>query len=408
MNVLFLVTRYSMLDEHRTLEKELVNAFANDPKNKVYVATITERRFKEKTHITQKDNITILNIKVGNLYNEVSMLEKKITAATLSTLYPRAIKKHFKDINIDWIVTYTPYLSSSKLISPLKKFFNAKATVMHWDIFPQNAENLGIIKNKLLLSYFKIQQKKMLKEYEVIACNSQGNIDYFLNPKFSLDNNKFHLYPNAETITRPLKVDRAETRNKHGFSDNDIILMFGGNIGRPQHLENIIFLAEQLKAHKDIKFLIVGQGCEAENIKALSKKQANITFIDFLARDEYEVLLISCDIGILSLSPKFTVPNFPAKLTGYLKNGLAVLALVDQAAYNDAGQFIKHHHLGAAFLGENIKNNLEEIKQFILNKEQLTAMKINALNIYKEQFDIDICYPNLLKKMESVSHLAIS
>lgn len=85
-----------------------------------------------------------------------------------------------------------------------------------------------------------------------------------------------------------------------------------------------------------IKFLFVGQGTEVKNLKNLreSLQLNNVVFKDFIPREDYEKLVSSCNVGIVSLDPRFTVPNFPSKTVDYLKLGLPILAAIDKCALN--------------------------------------------------------------------------
>lgn len=413
MNILFLTSRFPTQEDHFTLEKELAYAF-NSEDNNITVANILEKKNNKKSYTEiLKNNIKIAHIKTGNLFNNVSFLEKKLTALSLPFIFPRTVKKLLKNQKFDLIVAYGPYLCGKSIIRPLKKYFNAKAILVQWDIFPQNAYDLGIIKNKLIFNYFKHQQKQMYKQYDLILCNSQGNINY-LKEHFAFETlNKLYLFHNCETINKEniikeLSWPSAEQqvkdyssnefinkiKLKYNIPENKTTLIFGGNIGIPQALENIIHLAE-LSKDSNLFFIIIGQGTEANKIKNLAKGQSNIKFIDFLPSSEYEQLLSLTDYGIISLHQNFTVPNFPAKVTSYLKLGIPILACVDDAAYNDLGQFIEENQIGFRVKSKHIIGNniLEPGVEHILNKlsdpKTKNLLQNNTKKVFKRFFAIE-------------------
>ncbi len=413
MNILFLTSRFPTDPQHFTLEKELVYAFNKDGHN-CTVANILERRNKKSSHISYiktsndfidsndlKSDIKLLNIKTGNLFNNVNILEKKLTALSLPYIFPYIIKKLIPKDHIDLIIAYGPYLCGHSLINPLKKYFNCKSVLVQWDIFPQNAYDLGIIKNKLIVNYFKYMQKLMFKEHDLILCNSEGNVDYLKQNFPQETQDKLFLFHNCEAKIKknhPDKLLRETIRKQHNIPINAVTLIFGGNIGVPQELENIINLAAQLE-NNQIYFLIIGQGTQARKIKQLCANKLNIKFIDFLPSQEYEQILQTCDFGIISLSPKFTVPNFPAKVTSYIKIGLPIFACLDNTSYNDLGRFILANNIGYAVKAENISASIKEIKEFLLNSNNHRKISSHLSDIFDNYFEINKNFGDLLAKI---------
>lgn len=427
MKILFLTSRFPTQNNHFTLEKELVFAF-NKNGHTCTVANILEKKQQQKSNIkTLNNGIKVLNIRTGNLFNDVNVLEKKITAFSLPYIFKKEIPKLLPNDSFDLIIAYGPYLCGSELISSLKKTYKAKAILVQWDIFPQNAYDLNIIKNKLIFNYLKYKQKAMLAEYDLILCNSEGNIAY-LKQHFPKEvNNKCFLFHNCESAS--LKIDdRILDGNKEQqteLSNNGIIespnhknniktqykipseaitLIFGGNIGIPQALTNIISLADKFKHNKKLHFVIIGRGTEANKIKELSTERANVTYIDYIASSEYEKLLSACDYGIISLSEKFTVPNFPAKVTSYLKHQIPIFACLDDAAYNDLGMFITNNEVGYCIKARELKSSFHDkevknLEELLSNSQHYQKLKNNAEMVFNQYFNMDEVFSNLYSRI---------
>ena len=138
---------------------------------------------------------------------------------------------------------------------------------------------------------------------------------------------KIKLLRNWAKITPLLSINKEELRKEMNFNSNNFIALFGGNMGKPQKLENILLLAEKCKEIKEIIFLFIGNGSEKNRIKDLvkTKKLDNIIFKEQVSREEYEKLACLCDVGLVSLDDRFTVPNFPIKTTDYFKIKLPIL-----------------------------------------------------------------------------------
>ena len=46
-------------------------------------------------------------------------------------------------------------------------------------------------------------------------------------------------------------------------------------------------------------------------------------------KSDYDVLISSCDIGLIFLDHRFTIPNYPSRLLSYLENKMPILAATD-------------------------------------------------------------------------------
>jgi len=399
MNILFLVSRYPEKDNETILEKDLVRVF-NEKGHKCFVGTIIEKKYNKPTYEFDDRGIKVLKVKTGNMFDVKNPLEKGITVTTLPFQISKEIIKKYGNKKIDLIIAYSPFMSNPQIVTKLKKEFNCKSLMIMWDIFPQNAWDLGIIKNKMIFNYFKYKEHKMLKTFNYIACNSEGNIDYLLDNYSFIEKKKLLLVRNCEYSVKLEDFNRKEIRERYDFKENEVIFIFGGNMGVPQQLENIINLAKKVK-DEPAKFLFIGNGTEKNRLKELSKNNLNIKFLDFVPREDYENLLRACDVGLISLNKNYTVPNFPAKVTGYTKLGLPILASLDESALNDLGELIVRRDLGIVIPAKNIDNEGIEknLLALIKDKNRRKTLSLNCKKFYKEELQIGNSYKKIEEKI---------
>lgn len=326
MKVLFLLLRY----DKDGLYDELVQEFYLRG-NEVYIATITEKKYGAETNLSEENGIKILKIKTGNMF-EVGFVEKGITTLSLGNLFKNNIKKYWKNIKFDLVISHTPPITFTPVIKWLKQNYEIKSYLILRDIFPQNAKDLGIIKNNFLFQLFRYKEKQLYKYSDYIGCMSEGNIEFLKKQDPEIDAEKLHILRNWGKIKEKIKINKNEIRKKYLYKENDFIVVFGGNMGRPQGLEFLLNLAEKNITNENIKFLFVGKGNEKEKLKAITKdkKLFNVRFIDFIPREDYEKLISACDVGIVSLHSCFTIPNIPSKTIDYFKLSLPILAFTDK------------------------------------------------------------------------------
>ena len=99
-------------------------------------------------------------------------------------------------------------------------------------------------------------------------------------------------------------------------------------------------------SNEKVHFVIVGSGTEFPKIKTYLRKYKpiNIQLFNELPKEDYEILVKSCDVGMIFLDKRFTVPNFPSRLLSYMQASIPVLAATD--INTDIGQVIESGKLG--------------------------------------------------------------
>ena len=402
MNVLFIYLRHSENPQDSTLTKDISDEFHKNG-HKVFVATLLEKKYKRETELKIENGYTVLRIKSGNYFDSPGKIEKGITALTIPFQLKREIIKHLGEEKIDLIFTHTPFVANEYLIKSLKKYFNAKAMLHLWDIFPQNALDIGLMKKGTLSNFFKKKEKKMYKIFDYIGCMSEGNKRY-MQEKFDYLNSFFVLKNWGKGNSK--EFHKIQLRKKYNFDINDFLVIFGGNMGKPQKLSNIINLAKELKDYENIKFIFVGKGTEEKILKELSKDLNNVFFYNYIPREEYEEFTGMCDLGIVSLDERFTVPNFPSKTTDYFKLGLPIFASLDSCSKNDYGFFLQDLAKGGLFAEAGNIYNMKEVFLKLYNSKELRhTMGKNARRYYEENLGVEKAYRTIMEKLGENYHV---
>ena len=199
------------------------------------------------------------------------------------------------------------------------------------------------------------------------------------------------------------KVDKFEIVSKRediGLAEDDFVLVFGGNMGKPQNLSNVIRLANEVKEIDKIKFLFIGQGVEKKKIKDLSDSLNlnNTKFIDQVDRKNYQAIMRSCDVGLVSLNKKFTVPNFPSKTMDYLKFDLPILAALDKAALNDYGNFIeKKAKVGLCSDASDMNAYKSNLLKLYRDRSLYNFYVANCSKTFSKEFNIENNYKRIIE-----------
>ncbi len=387
MNVIFLtISRISNINE-RGIYTDLIRKF-RDEGHCVYIVTPLERQFNKPTKLEYRDGVTILGVKTLNL-QKTNFIEKGVGTILMEYQFKNAIKRYLHQTKFDLILYSTPPITFSKIICWLKRFSpSAKSYLLLKDIFPQNAIDLGLFtKKNPIYHYFRNKEKKLYKISDFIGCMSPANVEYVINNNPYISRQKVEVAPNSIELTDCKdNINKNEVRLKHNLPLNIPIFIYGGNIGKPQGVDFIIRCLESNREREDCHFVIVGNGTEYYKIKNWynAAKPKNVTLFGFLKKVDYDLLVKACDVGLIFLDYRFTIPNFPSRLLSYLENKMPVVVAADENT--DIGDIAQKNGFGYNCPSNNEGNFNNIIQKILGNRDSISVMGKNGYQFLKENY----------------------
>ncbi len=368
MNILFLTLAKISSLEDSMMYMDLLREFSKNGYN-VYAVTPIEKRDHKSIFVEKKENIELLHVNIGNYFN-TGMIRKGITLLTLEHDYIRAINKKYRDVHFEFILYTTPPISFNRVVSYIKKRDNAKTYLLLKDIFPQNAVDMGMLKingiKGLIYKYFRRKEKQLYAVSDMIGCMSDANVQYIIKHNPEINKNKVKVCPNAISPTARKVSDEKKTaiREKYGIPLNKRVFVYGGNLGRPQGIDFLIKCLMKVRDREDCFFFIVGSGTEYKKLQCFIENtgEGNIKLIKSLPKADYETMIGACDVGLIFLDHRFTIPNFPSRLLSYMQAELPVLACTDRNT--DIGKIIVESGFGwwcESNDADKFKDKVEEI-----------------------------------------------
>lgn len=333
MNILFLsLSRFDDVSV-RGIYSDLMREFVKRG-NDVYIASPTERRFGKPTHLIDSPHCHILKIKTLNI-QKTNLVEKGIGTLLLEGQFDRAIRKYWGDVSFDLVLYATPPITFNKVIERVKNRCGCRSYLMLKDIFPQNAVDLGMMKQgSFLHKMFRRKEERLYQISDRIGCMSPANCEYVIKHNPSVDPTKVELCPNAiEPIEIPALSDseRNELLSKFAITTDKTLFIYGGNLGKPQGVDFLLKVVEANESNSNSHIVIVGSGMEFPRIKQWFAEHSpkNATLLSALPKNEYDRLIRACQVGLIFLDPRFTIPNYPSRLLSYLENSMPVLLATD-------------------------------------------------------------------------------
>lgn len=388
MNILFL-TLLGMEDiDQGGIYTDLVKELAGHGLN-MYVVSPREKRSNLSTELFRKDNMNILLVKTGNI-TKTNFIEKGISTINIERKYLSAIRKFFKGVHFDMLMYSTPPITFEKVVKHFKHKHGSLTYLMLKDIFPQNAVDMGLINpGSLIYQYFRRKEQRIYAISDYIGCMSSANISYVLKNNPELDKKKIELFPNTIKVMpqRP-KVHTYKIRERFGIPLDKTVFVFGGNLGVPQGIDFLIDCIKELRSYEQAFFVIIGDGTERERIEAKIKrlKLYNINVFQYLPKEEYDDLILQCDVGLVMLDKRFTIPNFPSRTLAYMDVAIPILAATDMAS--DIKDLLNEAQCGLwAYSGD--KNNfLNQVKYLCENQNLRIQFGQNGRKYLEEHFDV--------------------
>lgn len=400
MNILFLtLVKFNSIND-RGLYTDLLRKF-RDEGHQVSVVCPTERREKQSTSLTKEEGTSILKVKTFNI-QKTNVFEKGIATLLIEYQYLSAIKKYFSDTKFDLILYSTPPITFSKVITYIKKRDNAYSYLLLKDIFPQNAIDMKMMKEKGFLHKMFLKKEKYLYQIsDTIGCMSPANVDFVLNHNPEIPKSKVEVNPNSiEPIAFvQTQEERVKIRLQYQLPLDKKILIYGGNLGIPQGVEFLLKTMETCSS-KDVFFLIVGSGTQYNLIQKWFQvnKPTNAKLVSGLPKNEYDALLQACDVGLLFLNKNFTIPNFPSRLLSYLEMKIPVIAATDKAT--DVGKVIEKNKCGfAAYSGDSKEMNQKIIQMVLQSPEEFNMMRENAYKLLLDSYTVTHSYNLIVEKL---------
>lgn len=336
MKLLFLtLLNFDSIEEHN-LYTDLLREFYRHGHD-IYVVSPVERRYHKPTSYKDIDSRQhMLKLRIGNT-QKTNIVEKGISTVTLEHTFIRGIKKYMGDVKFDLILYSTPPITLQRAVTYVKKRDHAYTYLLLKDIFPQNALDLGMLREQgikgMLYRYFRQKEKRLYALSDRIGCMSEANREYVIKHNPEIDPKKVEICPNSIEV-QDISIsenEKAKIRDAYEIPMNRTVFVYGGNLGKPQ---GILFLMECLKAEKDngqAYFLIIGDGTEYPVLEDFCKKEAfsNVRLIQRLPKEEFDRVVAACDVGMIFLDHRFTIPNFPSRLLSYMQAAIPVLACTD-------------------------------------------------------------------------------
>lgn len=288
------------------------------------------------------NDVQVLRLKAPRT-KDIGYVRRTIGEFLLPFMMQRNLRKSpLANERWDGVVWYSPTIFLGPLANALKKTSACRSYLIIRDIFPEWAVDMGLLSRGLVYRFFKAIERYQYSVADVIGVQTSANVSYFDN-WVRQDGQRIEVLQNwlAEMPDVGSSISVAD-----GPLVGRTIFVYAGNMGVAQGMDVLIDLAERLRSRRDIGFLFVGRGSDAQRLRADAKARVldNVVFHDEIEPTDIPGLYAQCHVGIVSLDPRHKTHNLPGKFLSYMQSGLPVLASINPG--NDLAELIQREGVG--------------------------------------------------------------
>ena len=378
---------------------DLMRKFRNEGHD-VYIIYPRERRHKLPSELKSDNRLHTLGVRTLNV-TKTNIIEKGIGQVLLETQFKKALRKYFSNVKFDIILYSTPPITFTKVIKYARKHNpNAISYLLLKDIFPQNAVDIGMLSKTglkgILYKSFRRKEKELYHISDYIGCMSPANVKYVLKHNPEINPDIVEVAPNSYDIPANSQQPIANgIREKYNLPTDKPVFIYGGNMGKPQGIPFLLECMKAVKDRTDCHFVIVGSGTEYPKLESWvnSYRPKAVSLFKHLPKQEYDALANSCDVGMIFLDYRFTIPNYPSRLLPYLMEHKPIIAVTDPNC--DTGKIAEDNGYGYYCPSNSVDSFVETVDRML--SSDIKQMGENAYQFFLNNYTTEHTYNTIMK-----------
>lgn len=226
----------------------------------------------------------------------------------------------------DIIVGVSPSLSSAALAAEIGARARRPFGLIFQDLMGRAAEQSGIAGGRGVAAMTGAAEGWIARRASSVAVVAPDFVPYLVDRGVERDR-IVHL-PNWTHIAEPLG-QRAATRERLGWADDETVVLHAGNMGLKQGLEQVVEAARRAnQGPHHLRFVLMGDGNQRPGLERAAAGLTNLVFRPFELAEAFPDTLAAADILLLSERPSVRDMSLPSKVTSYLAAGRPIVAAV--------------------------------------------------------------------------------
>ncbi len=278
-----------------------------------------------------------------------------------------------KPFDVVFVNQLSPVMMAEPAITYRKKY-KTPVVLYCLDLWPESLVTGGVKRKSLVYKIFHGVSKRIYRSVDRILVTSRSFREYFRDQFGMADVSQIGYLPQyAESLFEKLPYHQPE---------ENINLLFAGNIGAAQSVDTIIGAAREMQG-QNVRFHIVGGGSELERLQKEAKELPNVIFYGRRPVEKMSEFYAKADAMLVTLvkDPVLSY-TLPGKVQSYMAAQKPIIGAID----GETAEVIRAADCGFCGEAENVEELVKNINAFLEcpNKEQLG---LNARAFYEAHFD---------------------
>jgi colanic acid biosynthesis glycosyl transferase WcaI len=246
-----------------------------------------------------------------------------LASFALSSVGPMLAQWHWRP---DVVMAIAPTLLCAPVALALARVAGATAWLHVQDFEVDAAFRLGLLKRSHAARAAHSFERAMLRRFDVVSSISGRMVERLV--ALGVQAERTLCLPNwvDVDVIRPL-VRRSRYRDWLGLEEGEKVVLYAGNMGAKQGLDDLVAAAERLVERADIRFVLCGDGLARDDVARRCARLPNCVVIGLQRADALNELLNVADLHVLPQRSDAADLVMPSKLTGMMASGRAIVAM---------------------------------------------------------------------------------
>ena len=274
---------------------------------------------------------------------------------------------------------------------PLLARLYARLAAARWvfavnDVYPDIAVELGEISSPLLLRLLEAATSCGLRHSDRVVALGEDMAAKLRRKGCPAEKMTLIRYWADTELVRPRK-EHNEFRRKQNVAPTDFVVMYSGNLGLSQRLQDVLEAAARLTRFNGLRFLIVGDGANKARLQHRASELGladTVRFLPYQPRGRLSESLSAADLHLVPLAKGAAGSIVPCKVYGIMASGTPYLAVMDETG--DAVRLARQYDCGLWCPPDSPDELRERIEYACRNREALAALGRNGRRAAEAQF----------------------
>lgn len=301
--------------------------------------------------------------------------------------------------HVDVILSPSPPLTIGRLNNWLGKLKGCKVIYNVQEIYP---DILNMSESNLVYRYLRGMEKRVYNKSTAVTTIDRIFYDTIVD-RFD-DKSKLHIIPNFVDTKLYHSGILSDNLDKSLFPENDNIkLLYAGNIGFAQDWESLVRLAEKTR-DMCIEYFLIGMGVKRQWVEEqkVSQELDNLHIIDYQPRHLMPSILAYSDLQYIFMTPEQEGMGFPSKVYTIMACGRPLL--VCSGEKTPIVNFLGPIGCAKIITNHNLEEKTDEMAQWLssMTREKLRDMGAKGEDIIKARYTKDIVTKQYVELVDSL------